>query len=139
MRAIWKVVHFHQTHNLSLPYFGIFQPSKQKAPLVTPKKEFCRHLPFAEARSSQHDDSKMAFLTKALHMVRSMHVFFFNTNCGPKSPLIECCLFVIYCWVLHSFALQFCAHPSIENSPYNKFLELQVMGWFKILVLSNWN
>jgi hypothetical protein len=135
MRPICKVVHFpartlcaHQTHNLSLPYFGIFQPSKQKAPLVTPKKSFVITCHMWRQDLPQYDDSIMAFLAKALHMVRSMHVFFFNTKLWPQVPTIECCLFIIYCWVLPSFALQFCARPSIENPPYNKFLNYKWWG-----------
>lgn len=126
MRAICKVVYYfpahtwcvHQTHNSSLPYFGIFQPSKTKAPLGHPKKEFCHYMPYAEARSSQYDDSIMAFLTKALHMVRSKHAFFFNTNWCPKSPYWV--LFVHY--LLLSFT-QFCS--SILCSPINWKLSLQ--------------
>jgi hypothetical protein len=94
-----KVVHFpaphilcaHQTHNLSLPYFGIFQPSKQKRPsLVTPQKEFCHYMPYdaEEARSSQYDDSFYNGLSsKGLLCTWSAQCmsFFFNTKLWPPS------------------------------------------------------
>ncbi len=113
MRAICKVVYYfpahtwcvHQTHNSSLPYFGIFQPSKTKAPLVTPKKSFVITCHMRKQDLPQYDDSIMAFLTKAFAHGPLKACFFSLIQIDAQSPPIESCLFII---LLLSFT-QFCS------------------------------